>query len=105
MDRLKRCQMKKLIFKEPLFLPREIQSMILSFLRESRKFYVQDLGSVHGTFIKAQRAQTQFIRKGQTYLIGNDVYINIEELCNPRPNMVSNENQIRQLEDFYSYLA
>jgi hypothetical protein len=35
-----------------LYFPKEIRMLILSFLRKPRKFYIQDMGSVHGTYLK-----------------------------------------------------
>ena len=33
------------------YLPIGVQRIILSYLREPRNFYIQDLGSIHGTYI------------------------------------------------------
>ena len=33
------------------YLPRDIQRMILMYLRPKRNFQIQDMGSVHGTYI------------------------------------------------------
>jgi hypothetical protein len=34
------------------FLPLELRRLIIDYLKEPKAFYVQDLGSVHGTYIK-----------------------------------------------------
>ena len=37
--------------KKVQYLPRDIQRIILSYYRPKRGFMIQDLGSVHGTYI------------------------------------------------------
>ena len=34
-----------------IYLPKEIQRMVLMYLRPKRNFTIQDMGSVHGTYI------------------------------------------------------
>ena len=34
-----------------IYLPRDIQRIVLSFIRPKRCFAIQDMGSVHGTYI------------------------------------------------------
>lgn len=35
-----------------VYLPPELRMMVISWLRKPRNFYIQDMGSIHGTFIK-----------------------------------------------------
>ena len=61
-----------------LYFPKEIRMLILSFLRKPRKFYIQDMGSVHGTYLKLKHQEQKKLLTGQTYQIGGtEVYINI----------------------------
>ena len=57
------------------------------FLRPKRSFTIQDMGSVHGTYIQMETIQSekvklddQVVRKGQNYLIGSDIFMNVIEL-------------------------
>ena len=34
------------------YLPKELRMIVISYLRKPRNFYIQDMGSIHGTFIK-----------------------------------------------------
>ena len=55
-----------------------IRMLILSFLRKPRKFYIQDMGSIHGTYLKLKHREQKKLLTGQTYQIGGtEVYINI----------------------------
>ena len=49
-----------------VYLPKEIRMLIISYLRKPRRFYIQDMGSIHGTFVKMNR-QPRRIYGGQTY--------------------------------------
>ena len=42
----------KHLTKHPnVYLPKELRMLIISYLRKPRCFYLQDMGSVHGTFV------------------------------------------------------
>ena len=38
--------------REVTFLPADIRRIILKYVRPLRNFFIQDMGSVHGTFIQ-----------------------------------------------------
>jgi len=46
---------QKYVNKGRHFLPNELRRIIMSYLKEPRQFYVQDLGSVHGTYLKIDK--------------------------------------------------
>jgi hypothetical protein len=52
-------------------------------LVSSTEIDVQDLGSVHGTHLKVGKDQGEVITKGQSYLIGTDIYFNVLDLTSP----------------------
>lgn len=54
--------------------------IIFSYLRQPKSFYVQDLGSVHGTFTKVSKDRSQKLRAGQNLLVGTDIYVNIIDI-------------------------
>ena len=68
------------------FLPVDIRRIILTYVRLPRNFFIQDMGSTHGTFIQMgtysekQALECQIVEKGHNYLIGSDIYMNILEL-------------------------
>lgn len=52
--------------------------LIISYLRKPRRFYLQDMGSIHGTFVQLMFGQSRRMFKGQTYQIGGaEIYLNI----------------------------
>jgi hypothetical protein len=63
---------------------------------------------VHGTHIKVRKDQGEVIRKGQSYLIGTDIYFNVLDLTYPlNPALVLNKSPrvITTYTDFMDYLA
>ena len=74
----------------------------MQYLKEKKQFYVQDLGSVHGTYLKVATDRSQLIRKGQHYQIGTDIYINIIDVQVPR---YSNDVCVDTYDDFMTYIA
>ena len=74
--------------KNKLYLPIDIRRLILSYIRQKRNFFIQDLGSTHGTFIQISHFSIlkQTVHKGQNFLIGADIYLNILELQTTKPN-------------------
>ena len=59
------------------------------------------MGSIHGTYLKVFKDQSQAIFKGENYLIGTDIYFNIVDIQYPTHAVNSEE----VFEDFYQYLA
>ena len=72
--------------REVTFLPVDIRRIILRFVRRPRDFFIQDMGSTHGTYIQMgtfsekNALESQTLQKGQNYLIGSDIYMNVLEL-------------------------
>lgn len=86
----------------------EIRRLVIDYLRPAHGFYVQDLGSVHGTHLKVGKDQGEVIRKGQSYLIGTDIYFNVLDLTSPlNPAYIFSKSQrvITTYPDFMDYLA
>jgi hypothetical protein len=74
-------------------------------LRPARGFYVQDLGSVHGTYIKVSKDHGENMKKGQAYLIGTDIYFNVVELILPLdPEILKSRKVVSTTQDFMNYL-
>ena len=48
---LKWIEFMKLFWKKNRQFPRDVQRIIIKFLREKREIRVQDLGSLHGTYV------------------------------------------------------
>eukprot|EP00347_Sterkiella_histriomuscorum_P015015 403358636 len=71
---------QKQLQKSSVFLPIELRRIVLSYLKEPRQFYLQDLGSVHSTYYKVSKYFSQELRKGQNYQIGTDIYFNIVDI-------------------------
>lgn len=63
-----------------VYLPIHIRRLIFSYLIQQRQFYIQDLGSTHGTYAQISESDKYQVRKGQSYLIGADIYLNVIEL-------------------------
>ena len=90
------------------YLPTEIRMLILSYLRKPRNFYIQDMGSIHGTYIKMKQNQFRKLCKGQTYQIGGtEIYLNILEVILPsRKNKINDEKTEDDMETlFMKYLG
>jgi hypothetical protein len=63
---------------------------------------------VHGTHLKVGKELGEVIRKGQSYLIGTDIYFNVLDLTSPlNPALVLNKSHrvITTYPDFMDYLA
>ena len=60
------------------YLPPVLFPYILSFIKEPRLFWIVDLGSVCGTYLKVSHDDPVELQEGQTYLVGNDINIDIE---------------------------
>ena len=49
---------------EAPYFPKEIRMLIISFLRKPRKFYIQDMGSIHGTYLKLRHQEQKKLLTG-----------------------------------------
>lgn len=86
----KRLGANSLGYKLPSSLYRHIYSFIkrkekvskIIFLAQ-RKFWIVDLGSVFGTYVKIKGKMNHALEKGQTYLVGADTYFNIINMNQP----------------------
>ena len=65
-----------------VYLPRELRRLIFSYYREPHKFYITDVGSVYGTYIRITKESPAEVVKGQTFLVGADVTINVLDVWN-----------------------
>lgn len=91
-----------------VYLPTELRMLIISYLRKPRNFYIQDVGSIHGTYIKMKQNQFRKLLKGQTYQIGGtEIYLNILEVQLPsRKIKIDDENTDDDVERlFMKYLG
>jgi pSer/pThr/pTyr-binding forkhead associated (FHA) protein len=61
-------------------LPRALFEHVLGFIREPRQVTLHDLGSVSGTYVKVRFDVPIIIREGMTFLVGNDINIDIESV-------------------------
>jgi hypothetical protein len=64
------------------FLPIPLRMIILRYLQEEKCFYLVDVGSIYGTYVKIKQYISTILNKGETFLIGADVNLNIVELWN-----------------------
>ena len=70
---------------EAIYLPKELRMMIIGYLRQERNFYVQDMGSVHGTFILLRHGKPRSLHRGQTFQVGSsEIYLNMIDARLPR---------------------
>jgi len=63
-------------------LPEGLYRHIYSFIKEPKKFWIVDLGSSFGTYVKLKAETLHPLEKGQTYLVGLDTYFNIIDVKN-----------------------
>jgi len=69
---------KRLGAKSPGYkLPYHIYRHIYSFVKPKRAFWLADLGSVFGTYVRLKSNSLYSLAKGQTYLVGADTFFNI----------------------------
>ncbi|KRW99875.1 SMAD/FHA domain [Pseudocohnilembus persalinus] len=65
-------------------MPCYLMQIVLDFVRPEKKFYLVDIGSVYGTFIRVKPEEPQMVMKGQIYLIGADTQFNVTDMCVPQ---------------------
>jgi hypothetical protein len=63
----------------------------LSFVKERQAFWIVDLGSVCGTYLKVSHTDPVELQEGQTFLVGNDINIDIESVVS-YSNLLMTEN-------------
>jgi hypothetical protein len=63
-------------------LPICVYKRIFRFLKKSYNFYLQDLGSVFGSYIRLTLHQRMPLELGEIYLIGSDLLFYITEIHN-----------------------
>ena len=56
-----------------------------------KKFYIADIGSVFGTYIRIKPYQSHLIEKGQAYLVGAETLFHITEKISKRVNEFINK--------------
>ena len=61
------------------YLPLEIIRYILLFLKVPKLPLLIDLGSMCGTYVKVSNVIPVELNKGQSFLVGNDIIIEIEK--------------------------
>lgn len=62
-------------------LPPQLFGYIYTFLKVPYTLWLIDLGSVCGTYIKVTNENPVELSRGQTFLIGSDICIDIDEVC------------------------
>ena len=63
-------------------LPPVMFGYIYTFLKEPYTLWLVDLGSVCGTYVKVSSEIPSELSRGQSFLIGSDICIDIDEVCN-----------------------
>ena len=57
--------------------------MVISYLRKPRNFYIQDMGSIHGTFLKLNPDQKCTLKNGHNFQMGTEIYLNVLDVKLP----------------------
>ena len=83
-----RHQKRSLISK----LPKEIHSLIVSYLGETKSYYIRDEGSNEGTYQIIRPDKPIFLKSGQMFRITKDLSINIFEVQNKGSLKLSRNN-------------
>jgi len=63
-------------------MPPQLFGYIYTFLKAPYSIWLIDLGSVCGTYVKVSNDIPTELSRGQTFLIGSDICIDIDEVCN-----------------------
>ena len=63
-------------------LPLCVYKHVFKFLKKAYSFYLQDLGSIFGTYIRLNLNRKMPLKKGEIYLIGPDLLFYITEIHN-----------------------
>jgi len=93
-------------------LPEGLYRHIFSFIKEPKKFWIVDLGSSFGTYVKLKAENLHPLEKGQTYLVGLDTYFNIIDVKNVHSKSDNGKSQRETIsrrlhgdqDDFIKYL-
>lgn len=87
-------------------LYKSLYRYIFSFIKEPKKFWVTDLGSSFGTYLKLNPENIHPVMKGHTYLVGIDTIFNIVEVKNSpvKKTKELNENYEGDQEEFLKFL-
>ena len=62
-------------------LPPQLFGFIYTFLKMPYELWLVDLGSVCGTYVKVSNDFPTELSRGQSFLIGSDISIDIDEVC------------------------
>ena len=60
-------------------------------VRPKFAFYIVDLGSAQGTFVKIKHEKSQVVEKGQVFLIGAETQFQILDVVHSHPESYSEE--------------
>lgn len=60
-------------------LPKHILKLIGSFLQLDKNLYIQDVGSVYGTYYRLQNTRPQQMERAQIYFIGADTNFTVQD--------------------------
>jgi pSer/pThr/pTyr-binding forkhead associated (FHA) protein len=71
------------------YFPLELIRYILLFIKEPKVPYLIDLGSMCGTYVKVSNSNPLELEKGQSFLVGSDVIIEIDSLDTSKSNIQS----------------
>jgi hypothetical protein len=72
---------------EQVYLPPELRMVVISYLRRPRSFYMQDMGSIHGTFVKMKHNEPKKLVRGLNFQLGGaEIYLNIIDVQLPSRN-------------------
>ncbi|KAL4454184.1 hypothetical protein ABPG74_012141 [Tetrahymena malaccensis] len=101
----------------PQRIPDVVLRLIWKFVRPKNSFYIVDIGSAQGTFIKIRYDKSQIIEKGQVFLIGAETQFHILEVnhhnfmqkdeCREDSGVMTNENASNMMgdeNDFINFL-
>eukprot|EP01016_Furgasonia_blochmanni_P008491 TRINITY_DN13449_c0_g2_i3.p1 TRINITY_DN13449_c0_g2~~TRINITY_DN13449_c0_g2_i3.p1 ORF type:complete len:368 (+),score=55.88 TRINITY_DN13449_c0_g2_i3:61-1104(+) len=58
-------------------LPAHLLRLIYSFFKDPLRFYIVDVGSAYGTYVKLSQTPSQQIQKGNMFLIGADTHLSL----------------------------
>ena len=83
-------------------LPIDLLRYILLFIKEPRFPLLYDLGSMCGTYVKVSHMNPVELTQGLNFLVGSDINIEVDRVCNDFLNIESNPETT--ISDFSSSL-
>ncbi|EAS04382.4 FHA domain protein (macronuclear) [Tetrahymena thermophila SB210] len=114
---LKGIKRSSFLVNIPQRIPDVVLRLIWKFVRPKNSFYIVDIGSAQGTFIKIRYDKSQIIEKGQVFLIGAETQFHILEVnhhnfmqkdeCREDSGAMTNENtgnMVYDENDFINFL-